>query len=89
MTYIALNSKGLISLVGNLPKEIESDLYCAHNKLVNLKGSPKIIRGWLVCSRNNLTSFLYFPKIITHYHCVERNNILSLDYATNGRIYHD
>jgi hypothetical protein len=71
-TYTALNSKGLISLVGNLPKEIESDLYCAHNKLVNLKGSPKIIRGWFVCSRNNLTSFLYSSKIITLYFCIEK-----------------
>ena len=78
--YINLNNKGLISLVGILPKKIERDLYCSYNKLTNLRGSPKIIRGWLGCSVNNLTSFLYFPKIVSYIQ-VTNNNLLGMDYG--------
>jgi len=65
----------------NIPKYIEGNFDCSHNKLSTLEGCTLIECNSFFCNHNKLTSLEFCPEIVnTHFWCHD-NQLTSLEFC--------
>lgn len=55
-------------------------VWCYHNQLTSLTGSPRIVNGIFNCADNKLTSLTGSPRIVKESFYSNNNKLFNLDF---------